>query len=148
MFSRQLICATFILSELSSVRHKYGAQAGLERIELNGLGKASNVSMNRALQKLKKSCYINYSISTRRYTLSIDIKEISMFDLVKLFHGNPVIGEEYDPVLIYGDNYLPLKECGYEAFIDRSEKLRFVIEEELLKMKISHFINYTLNNKN
>lgn len=148
MFSRQLICAVFILNELSFVKHKYGPQAGLGRASLNKLGVASNMSVNRALSRLKSSYYVSYSTLTKLYTLSVDITNLSMLDLVKLFHGSPVIGEEYDPALVYGDNYLPLKEHGLEIFVKADEKLKCVIETELLEMKILSFSNYTFSSGN
>ncbi len=63
---------------------------------------------------------------------------VTLLDIVRLCHGGVVIGEEFDPCVVYG-GYEFSEKSGLCVLRQMETELKKTLEEKLLAMKVSDF---------
>lgn len=138
MLSAKVVCAIQILRELA-VQKDQSENPGLKTSELKRQGTFQELQYSKILARLAAKGYI--ARFGDRYVLLANLDQITLEDMVNLYHGGIVIGETHttqaDKLYQYNDKYKKLvqteqslsnylkKELGE---IDLSQQL-FEVEE-------------------
>ena len=106
MLSAKVVCAIQILRELA-VRKNQPESSGLKTSELKQQGTFQEMQYSKILTRLRAKGYIDKFGD--RYILLTNLDQITLEDMVNLYHGGIVIGETYttqaDKLYQYDDKY-------------------------------------------
>lgn len=138
MFSSSVIWAIHVLSELDDFERTCAASASGDRLNrgliLTTDNKMQKSILRSVLRKLVTVGYIENRFAYNAYRLRRDISDISIFQLVQLFHGGVCIGEPFDHSQTVGKEMFRTGEYGKLLLFEN--KQRQSIEKQLLTMHI------------
>lgn len=111
MLSAKVVCAIQILRELA-VQKSQSGNPGLKTSELKRQGTFQELQYSKILARLAAKGYIDRFGD--RYVLCANLGQITLEDMVNLYHGGIVIGETYttraDNSYQYDDKYKKLAQ--------------------------------------
>lgn len=93
MFSSHVAWAVYVLIELDKVLNTGNNPKGMIISTDNKMHKSV---LHNVLRRLMSIGYIARTSSYNKYRLTVNISQVSIYALVKLFHGDVCIGEIYD----------------------------------------------------
>lgn len=110
MLSVHIICAVHVLQELDKARcNTKKPDRGLFPDDFHLDDDFRRPILRRVLRTLLRLGYVEVS-TKKKYTVHIDVGEITLMDLVRIFHGEVCIGESFDHYLSVGPEYLKTRE--------------------------------------
>lgn len=137
MLSVKVVCALQILKELS-IQKKISPRIGLNVAELKKRGTVKPSIYPKVLVKLREKKYISQIGNS--YKLIISLEEVSLEDLITLFHGGICIGEVFDDLL--GKNYSEVENYKEIARTEKNIKNEFA--RYLKKVNLAGMFSPTL----
>ena len=134
MFSPYVITAIEVLLRLDS----QGAERrGTDFTKLLRLSAMRRPILRKVLRRLSVGRYIELVSAPNRYILRADIGEISLLQIIRLFHGDICLGEVYDHYQILGrENY---DSEHYRVFMAYEHSLFATLSAELSVKAITDF---------
>lgn len=134
MFSPYVITAIEVLLRLDS---EGAEQRGTDFTELLRLSAMRRPIVRKVLSRLSAGRYIELVSAPNRYILRADIGEISLLQVIRLFHGDICLGEAYDHYLTLGrENY---DSEHYKVFIAYEHNVYETLAAELSVKALTDF---------
>lgn len=127
MLSVTIICAAHVLLELDKVKDCGQQQGGgLFSPEFGIFDDLRRHTLRRVLRTLLRVGYIQ-TTPNKRYTILKDVEQITLMDLIRIFHGDVCVGEVFDHYKSIGMENLKTPE--YRNLL----KLEIEISKELVQ---------------
>lgn len=138
MLSSQVIWAIHVLSQLDNYE-QISSDRNVDKRYNKGLilttdNKMQKPVLRNVLRKLATAGYIESQSVYNAYRLKIDISDISIFQLIQLFHGGICIGEIYDHAQTIGKELFQTGE--YRTLQGLESELQQTMENRLQMIRI------------
>lgn len=141
MFSSEVVLAVEVLLSLNKYQESAPDEKCAKTKDVAFLASGNTMRkaiLRKVLRKLWTERYISVKLGNpKKYALVKDPNEITVLNLIQLFHGDICIGEGYDHYLARGHENIPTQ--SYVLFWLYEKKLYQQLRDEFETMPITRF---------
>lgn len=136
MLSTYVIQSVHVLLELDKVSKMSNSPRRLAQNDFGVMSQLQRPVLRRVLRTLIRDKFIAIS-NSRTYSAVRHPDDITLLELVQLFHGDVCVGESYDHYLAMGRENFPTNE--YLRLLEYEQTMKKTLIDKWLKMPISMF---------
>lgn len=96
MLSRKVTYSIIILNELGAMAQNKWRRHSLDLVVAEHLLEGDKMLTRQIVQQLQGAGYIDLIHGNKTLVLNADLKQLTVFDLLKVFHGGIPVGEEHE----------------------------------------------------